>query len=85
MTPLPETLAAEAQLVAASLGFGLFVGVAAGLVLVGALRYGLVVATGYEHIFTLAAVVLLFESVRRNRARERSDGRDSGGRRRRKF
>ena len=62
VTPLPETLAAEAQLVAASLGFGLFVGVAAGLVLVGALRYGLVVATGYEHIFTLAAVVLLFEA-----------------------
>lgn len=62
VTPLPETLAAEAQLVAASLGFGLFAGVAAGLVLVGALRYGLAVATGYDHIFTLAAVVLLFEA-----------------------
>ena len=62
VTPLPETLAAEAQLVAASLGFGLLAGVAAGLVLVGALRYGVLVVTGYEHIFTLAAVVLLFEA-----------------------
>jgi NhaP-type Na+/H+ or K+/H+ antiporter len=34
----------------------------AGLVLVAALRYGLIVASGYEHIFTLAAVVLLFEA-----------------------
>ena len=37
-------------------------GIVAGLVLVAALRYGLIVASGYEHIFTLAAVVLLFET-----------------------
>ena len=61
LTPAPETLAAEAQLIAASLGFGLVGGIVAGLVLVAALRYGLIVASGYEHIFTLAAVVLLFE------------------------
>ena len=62
LTPAPETLAAEAQLVAASLGFGVVGGIVAGLVLVAALRYGLIVASGYEHIFTLAAVVLLFEA-----------------------
>ena len=61
LTPAPETLAAEAQLIAASLSFGLAGGVAAGLVLVATLRYGLA-ARGYEHIFTLAAVVLLFEA-----------------------
>ena len=61
LTPAPETLAAEAQLIAASLSFGLAGGVAAGLVLVATLRYGLA-ASGYEHIFTLAAVVLLFEA-----------------------
>ena len=61
LTPEPETLAAEAQLIAASLSFGLAGGVAAGLVLVATLRYGLA-ASGYEHIFTLAAVVLLFEA-----------------------
>ena len=61
LAPAPETLAAEAQRVAASLGFGLAVGVGAGFALVGALRYRLLVAGGYEHIFTLASVVLLFE------------------------
>lgn len=62
LTPAPETLAAEAQRVAASLGFGLAVGVGAGLALVAGLRYRLLVAGGYEHIFTLAAVILLFET-----------------------
>ena len=62
LTPAPETLAAETQLIAASLGFGLVAGVAAGLVLVAALRYGVVVASGYEHIFVLASVVLVFEA-----------------------
>ena len=62
LTPAPETLAAEAQLIAASLGFGLVGGIVVGLVLVAALRYGLMVASGFEHIFTLAAVVLLFEA-----------------------
>ena len=62
LTPAPETLTAEAHLIAASVGFGLVGGIGAGLVLVAALRYGLVVASGYEHIFTLAAVVLLFEA-----------------------
>ena len=59
--PMVETLTAQAQLVAVSLGFGIAAGVVAGLVLVAGLRYRLVVASGYEHIFTLAAVVLLFE------------------------
>ena len=59
--PMVETLRAEAQLVAVSLGFGVAAGVGAGLVLAAALRYRLLVATGYENIFTLAAVVLLFE------------------------
>ncbi len=62
LAPAPETLAVEAQRVASSLGFGLAVGVGAGFALVGALRYRLLVAGGYEHIFTLAAVVLLFET-----------------------
>ena len=62
LTPAPETLTAEAHLIAASVGFGLVGGIGAGLVLVAALKYGLVVASGYEHIFTLAAVVLLFEA-----------------------
>jgi NhaP-type Na+/H+ or K+/H+ antiporter len=62
LAPAPETLAAEAQRVAASLGFGLAVGIGAGFALVGAMRYRLLVAGGYEHIFTLAAVVLLFEA-----------------------
>lgn len=60
--PMVETLAAEAQLVAASLGFGIVSGIVAGLVLTALLRTRLVVASGYEHIFTLAAVVLLFEA-----------------------
>ena len=62
LTPAPETLAAEAQHLAASLGFGLAAGIGAGLALVALLRYRLLVAGGYEHIFTLAAVVLLFET-----------------------
>ena len=61
LMPVPETLAAEAQLIAASLGFGLVGSIVAGQVLVAALRHG-IVASGYEHIFTLAAVVLLFEA-----------------------
>ena len=60
--PAVETIAAEAGLVAASLGFGLLAGVGAGLLLVTALRYRVLVAGGYEHIFTLATVVLLFEA-----------------------
>ena len=62
LTPVPETLAAEAQRVAASLGFGLAVGVGVGVVLVAALRYRFLIAGGYEHIFVLATVVLLFET-----------------------
>ena len=58
--PMVDTLRAEAQLVAASLGFGIAAGVVAGLVLSAALRYRFLVASGYENIFTLAAVVLLF-------------------------
>jgi NhaP-type Na+/H+ or K+/H+ antiporter len=60
--PMVGTLAAEAQLVAASLGFGILSGVIAGLVLAAVLRNRYLVARGYEHIFTLAGVVLLFEA-----------------------
>lgn len=60
--PMVETLTAEVKLVAASLSFGILSGVVAGLVLVLLLRRRLVVASGYEHIFSLASVVLLFES-----------------------
>ena len=45
-----------------SMGFGLLAGLAAGFLLAGALRYCLLVAHGYENIFTLASVVLLFEA-----------------------
>ena len=45
-----------------SMGFGLLAGLAAGFLLAGALRYRLLVAHGYENIFTLASVVLLFEA-----------------------
>ena len=60
--PMVETITAEVQLVAASLGFGVALGIVAGLVLVFALRQGRLVAGGYESIFTLAGVVLLFEA-----------------------
>lgn len=48
--------------VVVSMGFGLLAGLAAGFLLAGALRYRLLVAHGYENIFTLASVVLLFEA-----------------------
>ena len=62
LTPGPGTLAAEVQFIAVSLGFGVVAGVGMGLILVVALRYRFLVASGYENIFTLAAVVLLFEA-----------------------
>ena len=62
LTPGLGTLAAEVQFIAVSLGFGAVAGVGMGLILVVALRYGFLVASGYENIFTLAAVVLLFEA-----------------------
>ena len=48
-------------MVAASLSFGLVAGLIAGTMLVLAMRYRVLVASGYEHIFTLSAVILLFE------------------------
>ena len=48
--------------VVVSMGFGLLAGLAAGFLLAGALRYRLLVAHGYDNIFTLASVVLLFEA-----------------------
>ena len=60
--PAVGTLASQAALVAASLGFGLAAGIGGGLLLVTTLRYRLLVAGGYEHIFTLAMVFLLFEA-----------------------
>ena len=60
--PALDTVTHEAGLVAASLSFGLVAGLAAGTLLVLAIRYRVLVASGYEHIFTLSAVVLLFEA-----------------------
>ena len=62
IAPAVTTVAAEIGAIAASIGFGIAAGVGAGLLLVGALRYRLLIARGYETIFTLAAVVLLFEA-----------------------
>ena len=56
------TLASQTAGVVGSIGFGLLAGLAAGFLLAGALRYRLLVARGYENIFTLASVVLLFEA-----------------------
>ena len=60
--PALDTMTHEAGLVAASLSFGLVAGLAAGTLLVLAIRYRVLVASGYEHIFTLSAVVLLFQA-----------------------
>ena len=60
--PALDTVAHEAGLVAASLSFGLVAGLLAGTMLVLAMRYRVLVASGYEHIFTLSAVILLFEA-----------------------
>ena len=62
VAPAVQTLAAEAQLVAASLGFGVFAGIVAGLLMVAALKFRVFIAQGYEEIATLAVVVLLFEA-----------------------
>ena len=60
--PGVTTLASETAGVALSIGFGLLAGLAAGFLVAGALRYRLLIAHGYENIFTLASVVLLFEA-----------------------
>jgi NhaP-type Na+/H+ or K+/H+ antiporter len=60
--PAVETITTETGLVALSLGFGLMAGIGAGLLLVVALRYRVFVVAGHEHIFTLATVILVFES-----------------------
>ena len=60
--PALDTVTHEAGLVAASLSFGLVAGLVAGALLVLAIRYRVLVASGFEHIFTLSAVVLLFEA-----------------------
>ena len=60
--PDVPTLASETLGVVVSIGFGLLAGLAAGFLLAGALRYRLLVAHGFENIFTLASVVLLFEA-----------------------
>jgi NhaP-type Na+/H+ or K+/H+ antiporter len=61
IVPGVTTLASETAGVALSIGFGLLAGLATGLLLAGALRFRLLIAHGYENIFTLAAVVMLFE------------------------
>jgi len=60
--PAVTTLASETAGVALSIGFGVLAGLAAGGLLAAALRYRLLIAHGYENIFTLASVVLLFEA-----------------------
>ena len=60
--PALDSVTHEAGLVAASLSFGLVAGLLAGTMLVLAMRYRVLVASGYEHIFTLSAVILLFET-----------------------
>jgi NhaP-type Na+/H+ or K+/H+ antiporter len=60
--PSVPTLASETFGVVVSIGFGLLAGLATGFLLAGALRYRLLVAHGFENIFTLASVVLLFEA-----------------------
>ena len=62
IAPRLTTFASETLGVAVSIGFGIVAGLAAGLLLAGALRYRLLVARNYENIFTLASVVLLFEA-----------------------
>ena len=57
-----RTFASQTASVLGSIGFGLLAGLAAGFLLAGAIRYRLLVAHGYENIFTLASVVLLFEA-----------------------
>jgi len=59
-TPAVGTVAAEAFAIAGSISFGLVAGGAAGLLLIGAVRYPIVVARDYENIFALAWVVLVF-------------------------
>ncbi|MDP6582255.1 MAG: cation:proton antiporter, partial [Vicinamibacterales bacterium] len=56
------SLASQTGDVALSIGFGLLAGLAAGFLLAAALRYRVLIAHGYENIFTLAGVVLLFEA-----------------------
>ena len=56
-----DVVVSTARVVGSS-GFGLLAGLTAGFLLAGALRYCLLVAHGYENIFTLASVVLLFEA-----------------------
>ena len=60
--PALDAVTHEAGLVAASLSFGLVAGFLAGTLLVLAMRYRVLVASGYEHIFTLSAGILLFET-----------------------
>ena len=57
VVPSVTTLSSQTADVVVSMGFGLLAGLAAGFLLAGALRYRLLVAHGYENIFTLASVV----------------------------
>jgi len=59
-TPAVGTVTKEIFFVAGSISFGLVAGAAAGILLIGALRYPIVVARDYENIFALAWVVLVF-------------------------
>lgn len=59
--PTVGTILVQGFGVSASIAFGLAACAVVGLILIGALRYRGVVATGYENIFTLAVVVPEFQ------------------------
>ena len=61
VAPALGTIASEGLAVALSIAFGLVSGGIVGLVLIVALRYRFLVASGYENMFTLAIVVLAFQ------------------------
>ncbi len=60
LAPDANTLALGGRAVLMQLGFGAFMGLLGGVILGGLLRVKRLVPDGYENIFTLAAVLLLF-------------------------
>ncbi|MGH7255338.1 MAG: cation:proton antiporter, partial [Nitrospirales bacterium] len=60
--PTAQTFASETVDLLARLGFGVMAGVVGGFIIGGLLRLQFLVPQGYENIFTLAAVFLLFQT-----------------------